>query len=103
MKLKIFIIAFLLTTITFTKVPQAIFTSNTYKQGIYNISEAIEFNATAKLTTAPPTTLILIDTNGNQKFFKRFDNLNEIINLGHISNGDLLIVAGYGEVAVTRS
>lgn len=103
MKLKIFIIVFLLSTIAFTKVPQAIFTSNTYNQGIYNISETVEFNATSKLTVGPPTTLIIIDTNGNQKFFKRFDNLNEIINLGHINNGDLIVVAGKGEIAITRS
>jgi hypothetical protein len=103
MKLKTFIIVFLISTIAFTKVPQAIFTSNTYNQGIYNISEAVEFNATAKLTTQPPTTLIVIDTNGNQKFFKRFDNLNEVINLGIIRNGDLILVAGNGEIAITKS
>lgn len=92
-----------MSTIAFTKVPQAISTSNTYNQGINNISEAVEFNATAKLTTIPPTTLIIIDTNGNQKFFKRFDYLNEIINLGSIRNGELIIVAGNGEIAVTKS
>ncbi|WP_160692256.1 hypothetical protein [Clostridium sp. C2-6-12] len=103
MKLKVFIIVFLISTIAFTKVTKAIFTSNTYNQGIYNISEAVEFSATAKLTTKPPTTLIIIDSNGNQKFFKKFDNLNEVINLGFIRNGDLIIVAGNGEIAVTRS
>lgn len=46
---------------------------------------------------------IVIDTNGNQKFFKRFDNLNEVINLGLIKNGDLIIIAGNGEIAITKS
>lgn len=103
MKLKVFIIVFFISIIAFTQTPKAIFTSNTYKQGIYNISESAEFTATAKLTTVPPTTFIIIDSNGNQKFFKRFDNLNEVINLGYIRNGDLIVIAGNGEVAVTRS
>jgi len=40
---------------------------------------------------------------GNEKFFKRFDNLDEVINLGFIRNGDLILVAGNGEIAVRRS
>lgn len=103
MKLKVFIIVFFISVIAFTQTTKAIFTSNTYKQGVYNISEATEFTATAKLTTNQPTTFIITDSNGNQKFFKRFDNLNEVINLGYIRNGDLIIVAGNGEIAVTRS
>lgn len=103
MKLKVFIIVFLISTISFTQIPKAMFTSNAYKQGIYNISETAEFTATAKLAVNPPTTFIIIDSDGNLKFFKKFDNLNEVINLGYIRNGDLIIVAGNGEIAVTRS
>lgn len=103
MKIRKFLIVFLMSTIAFTEIPQAIFTSDSYKQGIYNISEVNDFNATAKLITNPPATLIIIDSNGNQKFFKRFDNFDEVINLGYIRNGDLILVAGNGEVAITRS
>lgn len=103
MKLKVFVIVFFISIIAFTQTPKALFTANTYKQGIYSISESVEFAATAKLITNPPTTFIIIDSNGNQKFFKKFDNINEVINLGHIRNVDLIIVAGNGEIAVTRS
>ncbi|MDS0526567.1 hypothetical protein NNC19_12820 [Clostridium sp. SHJSY1] len=103
MKLRIFIIVFLISTFAFTESPKAIFVSNTYKQGIYNISESKEFLATAKLIKNPPTTFIIIDSNGNQKYFKKFDNFEETINLGYIRDGDLIIVAGNGEIAVSRS
>ncbi|OOM75438.1 hypothetical protein CLPUN_32490 [Clostridium puniceum] len=102
MKFKIFIIVFLISTIALTEIPKAIFVSDTYKQGIYNISTPQEFNATAKLVINPPTTLLIIDSVGNQKFYKKFDNLNEIINLGTIRNGDLIAVIGNGEVAITK-
>ncbi|WP_143317356.1 hypothetical protein [Clostridium sp. HBUAS56017] len=103
MKLRIFIIAFLISIFAFTETPKAIFVSDTYKQGIYNISEPKEFSATAKLVKNPFTTFIIIDSSGNQKYFKRFDNFDEIVNIGYIKNGDLIIVAGNGEIAVSRS
>jgi len=65
MKIRKFFIVFLMSTIAFTEIPQAIFTSDSYKQGIYNISEVKAFNATAKLITNPPTTFIIIDSDGN--------------------------------------
>ena len=40
MKIRKFLIVFLMSIIAFTEIPQAIFTSDSYKQGIYNISEA---------------------------------------------------------------
>jgi len=103
MKLRIFIIVFLISTFALTEVPKALFLSNTYKQGIYNISEPQEFTANAKLVTNPPTTLIIVDSNGNQKYFRRFDNQNEVLSLGYIRNGDLIIIVGNGEIAVNRS
>jgi hypothetical protein len=103
MRFKRFLISFLLFATVLTETPQAIFISDSYKQGVYNISEENEFNATARLVGAPPATFIIIDSAGNEKFFKRFDNLDEVINLGFIRNGDLIIVAGKGEIAVRRS
>jgi predicted transcriptional regulator len=101
MKIRKFLIVFLMSIIAFTEIPQAIFTSNSYKQGIYNISEDKEFNATAKLITPNNvTSLIIIDSNGNQKFYKRFDTVDEIINLGFIKNGDLIAIVGKGEIAI---
>lgn len=102
MRFRLFIIVFLISTIALTGIPQAIFISDTYKQGIYNISESQQFNATAKLLTNPPATLLIIDSNGNQKFYKRFDTPEEIINLGFINDGDLIIIAGKGEIAISR-
>jgi hypothetical protein len=104
MKFKTFLIVFLISTIIFTETPKALFTSDSYKQGIYNISEVTPFNATAKLTTPNNvTSLIIIDSNGNQKFYKRFDTLDEIINLGIIKPGDLIAIVGNGEIAITVS
>ena len=104
MKIKQFIIIILISLIAFTSSAKAIITSDTYKQGIYNISEIKEFNATAKLITQDNvTSLIIVDTNGNQKFYKRFDTLNEVINLGTIRDGDLVAIVGTGEIAITFS
>ena len=104
MKIKQFTIIILMSLIAFTSSAKAIITSDTYKQGIYNISEIKEFNATAKLITQDNvTSLIIVDTNGNQKFYKRFDTLNEVINLGTIRDGDLVAIVGTGEIAITFS
>lgn len=103
MKFKIFLLAFFISIFAFTGTPKAIFISDTYKQGIYNISETNAFNATAKLITVPPATLLIIDSNGDQKFFKKFDNLDEIINLGFIRDGDLIVVVGKGEIAISKT
>ena len=104
MKIKKFLIVFLISIIAFTESPQAIITSTTYKQGIYNISEVKEFNATAKLITPDNvTSLIIVDSNGNQKFYKRFDTIDEVINLGIIKDGDIISIVGTGEIAITLS
>ena len=104
MKIKQFIIIILISLIAFTGSAKAIITSDTYKQGIYNISEIKEFNATAKLITPNNvTSLIIVDSNGNQKFYKRFDTLNQVINLGSIRDGDLIAIVGTGEIAITLS
>lgn len=102
MKFKKFLIVFLISMITFTKIPKAIGVSNVYKQGIYNISEVKSFNAVAKLTTPNNvTSLIILDSNGNQKFYKRFTTVNEVINLGIINDGDIISIVGSGEIAIT--
>jgi len=104
MKIKQFVIIILISLIAFTESPKALITSDTYKQGLYNISEIKEFNATAKLITPNNvTSLIIVDSNGNQKFYKRFDILNEVINLGSIKSGDIIAVVGTGEIAITFS
>lgn len=104
MKIMKFLIVFLISTTIFTEIPQAIFTSDSYKQGIYNISEPKDFYATAKLLTPRNvTSLVIVDSNGNQKFYKRFDTLDEVINLGIIKSGDLIAILGNGEIAITRS
>lgn len=76
--------------------------ANTYKQGIYNISEDSESNYIAKLVTSNNvTTLIIIGSDGEQKFFKKFDTSNEPINLGRMFKGDTVIVIGTGEISAT--
>jgi len=104
MKIKKVLIIFVILIIAFTESPKAIITSTTYKQGIYNISEIKEFNATAKLITPNNvTSLLIVDSNGNQKFYKRFDTRNEVINLGSIKEGDIISIVGTGEIAIIFS
>lgn len=104
MKFTRFLLVFLIFTIAFTETPKAIFTSNTYKQGIYDISTPAPFSATAKLITPNNvTSLIIVDSSGNQKFYKRFNTVDEIINLGIINSGDLIAIVGNGEIAITIS
>ena len=104
MKIKKILIIFLIFIIGFTETPRAIITSTIYKQGIYNISEVTEFNATAKLITPNNvTSLLIVDSNGNQKFYKRFDTKNEVINLGTIKPGDIILIIGTGEIAIIFS
>jgi hypothetical protein len=85
MKLKVFLIALLISTMTFTETPKAIFESNTYKEGVYDISNMPQVKATAMLAT-PNTvvSLIIIDPKENEIFYKKFDTVNEVINLGTI-------------------
>ncbi|PRR83370.1 hypothetical protein [Clostridium vincentii] len=104
MKIKRILMIFLIFIIGFTQSPKAIISSKTYKQGIYNISEIQPFNATAKLITPNNvTSLVILDSNGNQKLYKRFDVRNEVINLGTINNGDIILVVGTGEIAIIIS
>lgn len=104
MKLKIFIISLFLSTIAFTETSKAIFESNTYKQGIYDITDVKEVKATAMLITPNTvTSLIIIDPSGNQVFYKKFDTVNEVINLGTIKDEDIAAVIGKGEIAITIS
>ncbi len=104
MKINRFLIIFFISMIAFTESPKAIFISNTYKEGVYNISQIKEFSATAKLITPNNvTSLIIVDSTGNQKFYKRFDTVNEVINLGFIKDGDLISIVGSGEIAISFS
>ena len=82
----------------------AITTPINYKQGIYNISEYKDFNATAKLLTPNNvTSLIIVDSNSNEKFYKRFDTIDEVITLGYIKEGDFIVIAGSGEISISFS
>lgn len=102
MKIKIFIMIILISVLAFAKTSKAIFESNTYKQGIYDITDVKEVKATAMLVTPNTvTSLIIIDPNGNQVFYKKFDTVNEVINLGTVRDEDLVAIIGKGEIAIT--
>lgn len=40
---------------------------------------------------------------GNQVFYKKFDTINEVINLGTIRDEDFVAIIGKGEIAITIS
>lgn len=103
MKFKRIIMLSIMFTLLFEEIPKADFLSDAYKQGVYTISETKDFKATARLSGNPPTTLSIIDSNGAQKYFKRFESLDEVVNLGYIKNGDTIIIAGDGLIAITKS
>jgi len=104
LKIKKFLIFLFIFIMIFSENLKAIPISDAYKQGIYNISEIEEFKAKAKLITQNKlTSLIIVDSSGNQKFYKRFDILNEVINLGAIKNGDIIAIVGSGEIAILYS
>ena len=104
MKIMKFLIIFLMSIFFFTETPKSIPTPTNYKQGIYSVSEFKDLNATAKLLTpSNVTSLIIIDSNSNEKFYKRFDTVDEVITLGYIREGDFIVIAGHGEIAITFS
>jgi hypothetical protein len=105
MKIKKFLIVFLISIFTFATIIQAQpipAISNTYKEGIYDLSSFNGYNATTKLIT-PNTvvTLILVDNKGNLKQFIKLDDVNEIIKLGAFQNEDIGVILGTGEIAIS--
>jgi hypothetical protein len=101
MNIKKFIIFFLTGMIIFAESPKAQPVTNVYKQGIYTISEKDPFTATATLITPDNiTTLILMEPNGVLKLYKRFDTINQSVNLETIKNGDIAIIVGSGELSL---
>ena len=104
MKVFKFLIIFLISTIAFTQIPQSLTSPINYKQGIYDVSEYKGFNATAKLLTPDNvTSLIIVDAYSNEKFYKRFDTIDEVITLGYIKDGDYVVIAGTGELSLSFS
>jgi hypothetical protein len=102
MKIKKFLIFFLISIFTFVETPQAqpLPIATTYTQGIYNMTLYTEHYITGKLITpGKPLTVIVIDSNGNQKTFLRFNSPNEIVKLGPVQEGDILALVGTGEIS----
>ncbi|WP_026887038.1 hypothetical protein [Clostridium beijerinckii] len=102
MKPKFFFTTLLIITISMMQSTKAIFESNTYKEGVYDITDTPQVKATAMLTTPDAiASLIIFDPNGNEIFYKKFYTVNEPINLGAILDDDRIAVIGKGEIAIT--
>jgi len=102
MKIKKFLIVFFICMIIPTQMVKAVPQSDIYIQGIYDISEKKPFSAQAKLIKPNTvTSLSIVDSQGNQKFYNRFDNDTELVNLGPINNADIIVIVGKGEIAIT--
>lgn len=96
-----FIIVVLIYMLAFTEMPKAIPVSNVFKQGLYTVSENNQFTGNASLVKADnATVLTIIDPNGVLKFYKKFDFLNETVNLGIIGYQDAIILVGKGEIYI---
>lgn len=102
MTIKKFLIFFLIFMLTaFTEIPNAQPISNIYTQGIYTISEKNTFTATASLITPDNiTTLIIMDSTGILKLYKRFDRVNQSVNIDTLKSGDIAIIVGSGELSL---
>ncbi|MBE6087434.1 MAG: hypothetical protein E7206_05160 [Clostridium beijerinckii] len=102
MKLRTFLIALLILIASTIHSAKAIFESNTYKEGVYDITDTQQVKATAMLTTPDEiASLIIFDPNGNEIFYKKFDTANESVNLGTILDDDRIAIVGKGEIAIT--
>lgn len=115
MKIKKFLIVFLVYIFTFAIIAeiqpspiaevteQQIFPiSTTYKQGIYSLSLFNGYKVTAKLITPDTTaTLMVVDSNGKLIQFIHLDETDEIIKLGTLHEGDIGVILGNGEVAIS--
>lgn len=100
-KAKKFIIFIIICMLAFTEMTKAIPVSNVFKQGLYIVSEDDQFTGNASLVKADNTTVLtIIDPNGVLKFYKKFDFLNETVNLGIIGYQDAIILVGKGEVYI---
>ena len=104
MKTKKFLIFFLISMFTLVEFPQAQVQpppiANAYKQGIYDISQYSGKYITSKLITPDaPVTVMVLDSYGNQKVLLRPADPKEIVKLGPIKNGDIMIIIGTGEIS----
>ena len=104
MNIKKFLVFSLITVFIFVETPQAqaqpFPIATTYTQGIYNVTQYAGDYITAKLITPDKhLTAIIIDSNGNQKAFLRSINLNEVVKLGPIQKGDIIVMVGTGEIS----
>lgn len=102
MNIKKFLVFSLIAVFIFVETAQAqpFPIATTYTQGIYNVTQYAGDYITAKLITPDKhLTAIIIDSNGNQKAFLRFINLNEVVKLGPIQKGDIVVMVGTGEIS----
>ncbi|MEQ8156645.1 MAG: hypothetical protein ABRQ25_17525 [Clostridiaceae bacterium] len=104
MKIKNFLIVFLISILTITKIPQAeiISLQNTYKQGIYDISNFAGRTGVVKLITPDkPVVFIEVDRSGMLKSYSFIDDDKEQITAGPVAEGDKMIIVGGGEVVIS--
>jgi hypothetical protein len=104
MQIKKLLITLLVSLFMFGEVTQAqaIPTSTTLKQGIYNISpEHKGYYRNIKLITPDkPVNITILNSNGAQILFARLSNEKEELKVGPIEIGETLIIAGDGEISV---
>ena len=103
MKIKKFLVVFLVSIFMFGERPQAQPPiSTTLKQGIYNVSNEHKghYRNIKLLTPDKPVTITLLDSNGAQILFVRLTNEKEELKVGPIEIGETLIITGDGEISI---
>ena len=79
-------------------------TSASYKEGVYKITNANKCAMIAKLVTSDlNTSLAIVDSQGNQKIFRKFDKTYVPTSKILLEENDYIIIIGNGEVSLVFS
>ncbi|ACD24611.1 hypothetical protein FDE76_04300 [Clostridium botulinum] len=78
--------------------------SASYKEGVYTISHANEYVLIAKLVTPDSiTSLAVVDSQGNQKIFRKFNKAYIPTSEIMLEENDSIIIVGTGEISLNFS
>lgn len=102
--LKILLLSLIFFTLIFSQKINATIigpTSASYKEGVYTINNVQNYTVSAKLITPDKiTSLSIVDANGNQKIFRRFNKAYVPTSKIVLEENDSIIIIGSGEISL---